>query len=430
MTTRLEALVASHPLPSWRIAAWPIMVLLAVVLVWAHFSQLDEVAVAEGEIVPLGKVKVVQHLEGGIIKEIYVREGDTVKEGQPLLQLDLASAGTNRDELQVRHDGLILVRSRLQAETEGKPPTFPQDIAQRRPNLVAAQRQAYEARKRELESNLTVLREQVRQKELEVKELESKRKATSRNLELARERFKMSTSLLGEGLTAKMEHLKLEAEVESLEGEAQTLAQSLPRARAAVSEVTQRLREAEIKFRREAQEELAKTDQEIARVRELLAQATEQGVRAVIRSPNDGIVKNMRYNTIGGVVKPGEPILEIVPTGDNLVVESKLNPTDRGYVTRGQRALVKVSTYDYARYGGLEGQVILVAPDSTTDQKGNIYFRVVVQPEKTYLGRQPGDLPISPGMQATVDIHTGTKSVMEYLVKPVLKLRHEAFRER
>lgn len=430
MTTRLETLVASHPLPSWRVAAWPIMILMAVVLVWAHFSELDEVAVAEGEIVPLGKVKVVQHLEGGIIKEIYVREGDTVKEGQPLLQLDLASAGTNRDELQVRHDGLLLVRSRLQAETEGKPPVFPQDVAQRRPNLVAAQRQAYEARRREIESNMTVLREQVRQKELEVKELESKRKATSRNLELARERFKMSTSLLGEGLTAKMEHLKLEAEVESLEGEAQTLAQSVPRARAAISEVTQRLRESEIKFRREAQEELAKTDQEIARVRELLAQATEQGVRAVIRSPNDGIVKNMRYNTIGGVVKPGEPILEIVPTGDNLVVESKLNPTDRGYVTRGQRALVKVSTYDYARYGGLEGQVILVAPDSTTDQKGNIYFRVVVQPEKTYLGRQAGDLPISPGMQATVDIHTGTKSVMEYLVKPVLKLRHEAFRER
>jgi adhesin transport system membrane fusion protein len=430
MTTRLETLVASHPLPSWRVAAWPIMILMAVVLVWAHFSELDEVAVAEGEIVPLGKVKVVQHLEGGIIKEIYVREGDTVKEGQQLLQLDLASAGTNRDELQVRHDGLLLVRSRLQAETEGKPPVFPQDVAQRRPNLVAAQRQAYEARRREIESNMTVLREQVRQKELEVKELESKRKATSRNLELARERFKMSTSLLGEGLTAKMEHLKLEAEVESLEGEAQTLAQSVPRARAAISEVTQRLRESEIKFRREAQEELAKTDQEIARVRELLAQATEQGVRAVIRSPNDGIVKNMRYNTIGGVVKPGEPILEIVPTGDNLVVESKLNPTDRGYVTRGQRALVKVSTYDYARYGGLEGQVILVAPDSTTDQKGNIYFRVVVQPEKTYLGRQSGDLPISPGMQATVDIHTGTKSVMEYLVKPVLKLRHEAFRER
>jgi len=430
MTTRLEALVAAHPLPSWRVAAWPIMILLTVVLAWANFSELDEVAVADGEIVPLGKVKVVQHLEGGIIKEIYVREGDTVKEGQQLLQLDLASAGTNRDELQVRNDGLMLVRSRLQAETQGKPPVFPQDVAQRRPNLVAAQRQAYDARRREIDSNMTVLREQVRQKELEVKELESKRKATTRNLELARERFKMSTSLLGEGLTAKMEHLKLEAEVESLEGEAQTLAQSVPRARAAISEVTQRLRESEIKFRREAQEELAKTDQEIARVRELLAQATEQGVRAVIRSPNDGIVKNMRYNTIGGVVKPGEPILEIVPTGDNLVVESKLNPTDRGYVTRGQRALVKVSTYDYARYGGLEGQVILVAPDSTTDQKGNIYFRVVVQPEKTYLGRQSGDLPISPGMQATVDIHTGTKSVMEYLVKPVLKLRHEAFRER
>lgn len=428
--TQLDTLLQSHPMPTWRVVAWPVMVALAVLLAWANFAHLEEVSVATGEVVPLGKVKVVQHLEGGIIKDIYVREGDTVKENQPLLQLDLASAGTNRDELQVRLDGLILVATRLAAETEGKVPQFPADIARRRANLVTSQRQAYEARRRELESMLTVLRAQVQQKELEVRELESKRKATGRNLELARERLKMSTSLLDSGLTAKMEHLKLEAEVESLEGESQTLATSLPRARAAVAEIQQRLRESDIRFRREAQDELGKTEQEIARVRELLAQATDQGLRAEIRSPTDGIVKNMRYNTIGGIVKAGEPILELVPTGDSLVVESKLNPTDRGYVSRGQSALIKVSTYDYARYGGLEGQVILVAPDSTTDQKGNVYFRVVVQPDKTYLGRRQGELPITPGMQATVDIHTGTKSVMEYLLKPVLKLRDEAFRER
>ncbi|MDP4795948.1 MAG: HlyD family efflux transporter periplasmic adaptor subunit, partial [Rhodospirillales bacterium] len=141
-------------------------------------------------------------------------------------------------------------------------------------------------------------------------------------------------------------------------------------------------------------------------------------------------VKNMRYNAVGNVVKPGEPIMEIVPTGDQLVVEAKLNPIDRGYVTVGQAATVKISTYDFARYGGLKGEVIRVAPDSSTDEDGAPYFRVVVQTDKNYLGYNEGDLPITPGMQATVDIHTGKKSVMDYLVKPVLKLRHEAFRER
>lgn len=430
MTTKLDVMISDNPLPSWRVLAWPVMIMMAVTVAWSSVAELDEVAVANGEIVPLGRVKVVQHLEGGIIKDIYVREGDTVKENQPLMMLDLASSGTNREELRARLDGLLLIAARLEAEANGKQIEFPADIAARQPAVLAAQRQTFEARKRELDSTIGVMREQVRQKELEIREIDSKRKASSRNLELAKQRLKMSSSLLGSGLTARVEHLKLEAEVESLEGEVQTMISSLPRAQAALSESQQRQRELEIKFRREAQDELGKTEIELSRVRELLSKATDQGVRAEVRSPNDGIVKNMKFNTLGGVIRPGDPIMEIVPTGDNLVVESKLNPTDRGYVERGQRALIKVSTYDFARYGGIEGEVILVAPDSTTDQQGNVYFRVVVHPDKTYLGRRAGELPISPGMQASVEIHTGTKSVMEYMVQPVLKLRHEAFRER
>lgn len=430
MTTKLDALVAANPLPSWRALAWPAMIMIAVAVGWSAIAELDEVAVSTGEVVPLGRIKVVQHLEGGIIKEIYVREGDTVKENQPLMLLDLASTGVNREELRARLDGLLLIAARLEAEANGKTPEFPADISTRQPAVLAAQRQTYEARKRELDSTVNVMREQVRQRELEIRELDSKRKASARNLELAKQRLNMSKSLLSSGLTARVEHLKLEAEVESLEGEVQILVSSLPRAQAALSESQQRQRELEVKFRREAQDELGKTELEMSRVRELLAKATEQGIRTEVRSPNDGIVKNMKFNTLGGVIRPGDPIMEIVPTGDNLVVESKLNPTDRGYVERGQRALIKVSTYDFARYGGLEGEVILVAPDSTTDQQGNVYFRVVVHPDKTYLGRRPGELPITPGMQTTVDIQTGTKSVMEYMIKPVLKLRSEAFRER
>lgn len=429
-SARLDALLESHPLPSWRIFAWPVMIMLVVLFSWAFFAELDEVAVATGEVIPQGKIKVVQHLEGGIVEELFVVEGDAVKEGDTLLQLDLASTGSNLEELRVRLDSQFLVRARLFAEAEGSKLAFPKDAADRRPTLVSAQRQAFKARKRELTSTLRVLQEQVKQRVLEIQELSARQKAAKRNYKLATERLKLSKSLLSEGLTPKIEHLELEAEVESLDGEVKSLEPALPKARAAAEESRQRLKEGEIRFRREAREELGKTEQEIARLNELLIRVTEQGSRAAIKSPIDGIVKNLRYNTIGGVIKPGEPILEIVPTGENLVIQSKLNPTDRGYVTEGQRALVKISTYDFARYGGLEGTVIQLAPDTTTDENGQPYFRVIVQTDKNYLGEEEGSLPIVPGMQATVDIHTGKKSVMDYLIRPILKLRHEAFRER
>jgi len=429
-SAKLDMLLNQNPLPSWRLVAWPIMIAMGAGLIWANFATLDEVAIATAEIVPAGRIKVVQHLEGGIIQEIYVAEGDTVREGQSLMLLDLASSGTNREELQVRMDSELLVKARLEAEAEGKELVFPEEVAQRRPAIVAAQRQAFEARRRELGSTMQVMREQVKQRELEVEELNARARAVESNYKLASERLKMSKSLLAEGLTAKMEHLQLEAEVENLDGEMRSLRPALPKAQAAIEEARQRLEETESRFRREAHDQLSKTEESLARVAELLSDANEQGIRAEIKSSIDGVVKNMRYNAVGNVVKPGEPIMELVPTGDQLVVEAKLNPIDRGYVTEGQAATVKVSTYDFTRYGGLAGQVIRVAPDSSTDEDGAPYFRVVVQTDKNYLGKVEGDLPITPGMQATVDIHTGKKSVMDYLIKPVLKLQHEAFRER
>lgn len=427
---KLDMLLSHNPLPGWRLLAWPIMLMLAIGITWANFATLDEVSIATGEVVPAGKIKVVQHLEGGIILEIYVSEGDTVKEGQTLLQLDLASAGTNQEELQVRLDSNNLVKARLEAEASGNELVFPEAEAKRRPAIVSAQRQAYEARRRELSSTIQVMREQVKQRELEVEELTARSRAVESNYKLASERLKMSKSLLAEGLTAKMEHLQLEAEVENLDGEMKSLRPSLPKVLAAVEESKQRLQETESRFRREAQDQLGKIAEDIARVTELLSKATEQGIRAEIKSTINGVVKNMRYNAVGNVVKPGEPIMEIVPTGERLVIEAKLNPIDRGYVTVGQSATVKISTYDFSRYGGLEGIVSRVAPDSSTDENGAPYFRVVVQTDKNFLGHAEGEFPITPGMQATVDIHTGQKSVMDYLVKPVLKLRHEAFRER
>jgi adhesin transport system membrane fusion protein len=191
----------------------------------------------------------------------------------------------------------------------------------------------------------------------------------------------------------------------------------------------ERIKEEQIKFQRQAYEELGRVEATIQRTRELLADAVGQRVRTEIRSPSDGIVKNVRYTTVGGVVRAGDPIMEIVPADDILVVEAKLNPVDRGYVREGQRAVVKVTAYDYVRYGALEGKVALIAPDTTTDSAGGVFFRVVVETQG-HLGEGAGDYPVVAGMQASVDIHTGARSVMDYIVRPVLKLRHEAFRER
>ncbi len=430
-TSPLEQLLEEKKTPGWRFVTWPVIALVTGSLVWSNFATLDEVSIASGEVKPLGNTKVVQHLEGGIVQEIYVQEGDSVTEGQQLMQLDLASSGANEEELIVRLDSELLVRARLQAEAEGRLRIrFPQEVAKRRPILVTAQEQAFSARKREAAASLSVLREQVRQRELDVEELLGGRKTAIRNHQLASERLKLSASLLADGLTARIEHLELEAEVQNLEGEMQALGQSIPRARAAVSEARQRVEETIEGLRREAREQLGEIEQNIARTRELVAQAEEQGVRAEIKSPTDGIIQNMSVNTVGGVVRAGDPIMEIVPTGDKLVIEAKLNPTERGFVTVNQPATVKVTTYDFVRYGGLDGRVIQVAPDASTNDDGTPFFRVIVETDKTYLGQREGELPITPGMQASVDIKTGKKTVLDYLIKPVLQLKEEAFRER
>ena len=433
MTTSLDALIARHPLPTWRREAWVVAALVAAAVFWSFVARVDEVVVAPGEVVPAGKVKVIQHLEGGIVEQIYVAEGDIVHAGDPLVRLDLATAGVNRNELLARLDREVLRRARLLAELAPAPValTLPKDAAARHPEMAQAEQKAFEARHRELAATVAALQEQVRQRELAVQELEAKRRVTGVNLGLAQERLQLSQSLLSEGLMAKMEHLKLQSEVESLQGELAGLGPALPRARAAVAEAEGRLREADGRFRREANDNLSDAEEQTARLTELLATATDQGARAEIKSPITGVVKRLRYNTIGGVVSPGDPIMEIVPTQDKLVIAAHLAPADRGYVHRGQGALVKVTTYDYIRYGGLEGRVIHVAPDSSTDAKNSAtYFEVIVETEQAALGTADRPLPISAGMQAVVDIHTGNRSVANYLLTPVLKLRHEAFRER
>lgn len=430
----LDDLLGRHPLPTWRRVAWPSAALLGAFLGWCFTARLDEVAVAAGAVAPQGRVKTVQHLEGGIVAELHVAEGDLVAAGDPLVRLDLATVGVNRRELEARLDGEVLRRRRLAAEAEGRAMAAAEGeaaaAASRHPELAEAEARAFDARRRELLAAEDVVRAQVRQRRLAVDELRARAAAIRRNLELARQRLEMSEQLLAEELTARMEHLELRAEVESLQGEVQSLIPAIPAAQAAVAEAERRLHELGVRFRREAEQQLAATEQSIAQLRELLAEADDQGRRTTVRSPIDGVVDNIRTTTIGGVITPGEPIMDIVPTSGKLVIEARLRAIDRGYVREGQPAVVKISTYDFVRYGTLDGTVIRVAPDAAASERGEPYFPVTVETAASHLGDPAQPLPVTTGMQATVDIHTGSRTVIDYLVKPVLKLRAEAFRER
>jgi adhesin transport system membrane fusion protein len=425
----LRALAANYPLPTWRPVARPIMLLLAGLVVWGSFAKLDEVSTAPGEVVPEGKVKVIQHLEGGVVQDIFVHEGDAVKNGQKLLELELPVSAVNKDELQVRIDGLILSMARMRSEADGTPLVFPEAEAKRRPDLVEAERRNHIARQENLQATLAVLDEQQHQRALEVQELQAKARAVQASLTLIKKKLDMSDSLLKEGLVSKMENNELESQEQDLEGQLDVLKSSVPKAQSTLDEAKERAAEEKIKFSHAALADLADAQLNLARDREMMAQASDQQRRATITSPTDGVVKNLRANTIGGVVRPGDEIMEIVPVHDRLQIEAKLSPADRGYVTVGQPAEVKITAYDYTRYGGLKGTVVQVAPDTTVTNNGQAFYRVIVETEKSSLGTG-GALQITPGMVAMIDIHTGQRSVLRYLITPVLKLKAEAFRER
>ncbi len=426
----LDQLAERFPLPSWRGIAWLVVVLIAAFLVWARFAELDEVTVISGQVIPAGQVRTIQHLEGGLIEQIRVAEGDAVEKGQELVHLSLAATSLNLDEIQVLKDGLLLRRARLKTEAFGGELAFPEAEAERLADVAFTERKIYEERRSERDTRRKALQAKARQSELQIEELRTQISATGVNLGLARQRFALADDLLKSGLIPKLEHLSLSSDVKKLEGELAILEKAMPRARAALHEIRQSIKEDGFKFTRQAREELAELEIRIARADKQLSEAESQNRRTIIRSPIDGVVKNLQHHTIGGVVRAGDPIMEIVPLREKLVVEGQLPPADRGYVELGQKAIVKVSAYDFTRYGGLDGKVVSIAADTSVNRQGEAHYRIVVETEKGHIGDESEALAISPGMEAMVDIHSGKRTVFEYLITPVLKLKHEAFRER
>ena len=428
--TPLEKLIEKYRPKHEAYLSISVILLLFSAFFWMFFSELDEVAVADGEVIPQGQVKVIQHLEGGIVTEILTKEGQRVSKGERLIQLRLGADRVRSSEIELQVDGLIIKRDRLQAELDKKTFSLPEDVNTKILKIFQKEILTFENRKQQVRGKIRILEANARQKILEIKELENRIKGRENSLEFAFKRFQISKGLEKDNLATKMEVLDLENEYEQLKSEITELKTSLQKAKEAHTEAKQRAKALTLDFNREVSEELGLVEIALAQAREQLKTASELVKQTALLSPIDGVVKNLRQHTIGGVVQPGEAIMEVVPVRDTLVIETKLSPIDVGYVGVGQKAEVKIQTYDFLRYGSLDGVVKNVAADASTDFRGEPYFRVEIETDRNYLGKDVGSLPITPGMQAEINIKTGKRSVFNYLLSPVLKTWHAAFRER
>lgn len=428
----LDDMIKKRKKSRWLYPSRFILLLIIGIGYWMHATIIDEVAIAPGKVVPQGQVKTVQHLEGGVIKQLNIREGSQVKKGDALMTLTLGVGRLNRQELESTLDGYRLVEARLIAESEGKTSiTFPAALAKRRPQIVRREQNAFDARRSELAGRLSVVRKQIKQKELAIQSFRTKRNAAENRLAITRESQALAEDAMNKGMGKRAEYLEHSSEVESLLGEIRTIDAEIPAARADIEEARARLKEIRLKHRRKASDELSEIAREISQIEKVLGAATEQDLRTVVRAPIDGTVKNLKYTNAGAVVRPGEPIMELVPSRDSLVVEARLSPTDRGYVQVGLPANIKVTAYDFVRYGALPGTVIQIAPDTDKTENGLPYYRVVIATERTYLGNGKDlVLPITTGMETQVDILTGKRSVLDFFLRPLLRLKDEAFRER
>ncbi|MFK3969386.1 HlyD family type I secretion periplasmic adaptor subunit [Pseudomonas sp. NPDC087358] len=413
-----------------RITVWLAAALIITALVWARFAVLEEVTMGEGKAIPSSKVQVIQNLEGGIVTEIFVREGQIVNKGDTLLRLDDTRFLSNKGESEVDKYTLMAQVDRLSAESQGRPLKTSAEVLSKAPQVAADEQSLYDSRQRRLASEQRTLQEQLRQKMQEVAEFRSKQDQYRNQLGFIQQELSMSTPLVNSGAVSPVEIIRLKGKASEARGQMDATSLAIPRAEAAINEIKSKIQESLDSFRSDAAKDLNDKRSELAKASATSIAIDDRVTRTTVTSPVKGIVKTLKVNTIGGVVQPGSDMVEIVPLEDNLLIEAKVRPQDVAFLHPGQKAMVKFSAYDYTIYGGLPARLELIGADTTTDDKGNTFYLIQVRTDKNHLGSDAKPLLIIPGMVATVDIITGEKSVMDYLLKPVLKARTEALRER
>lgn len=412
-----------------RAAMVTICIVICLFIIWSMVTSVDEVAVTSGEVVPSGQLQAIQHLEGGIIKEILIQEGQLVEKGQVLIRLNETAAITELQKLEARRAGLEIRSERLRAIGTGGVPDWSK-VGNRYPNMIRDQQRIYEGSLESLFSRQETIRKQIEQRKAELELLVEREQTLIRSADIFAEELELREKLYKEGLTSKISYLDAKRQLNTARGELSDLLSERERATEAIKESQSRLDEIETDVREQALAELSESANELIQVEEALVEAKDRVRRLEIAAPVRGIVKGLVVHTVGGVIPPGEVIAEIVPLDEELVIEAKIQPRDVGHVHIGQPVTVKVTTYDFARFGGITGELKDVSASTFLDEQGDPYYKGIIRLDRSYVGRDETQNRVMPGMTVQADIKTGKKTLFEYLLKPVYSSVSQSFRER
>ncbi|BAN50026.1 HlyD family type I secretion periplasmic adaptor subunit [Metapseudomonas resinovorans] len=413
-----------------RLTIWTLVGFTLFMVLWANFAKIDEVTRGEGKAIPSSKLQKIQNLEGGIVSELFVREGQVVEVGDPLLRLDPTRFESNVGETEADRTSMQLRVERLSAEVEDRPLQISEELRKIAPEQAASEEALYSSRQLQLQEEVAGLEEQLVQRRQELQEFLSKQAQFRNSLQLLRQEISISEPLVAEGAISKVEVLRLRrAEVEN-RGELEATSLAIPRAESAIKEAERKIAETRSRFRSEALTQLNEARTELNKANATGKALEDRVKRTLVTSPVRGIVKQLLVNTIGGVIQPGSDLVEIVPLDDTLLVEARIRPQDIAFLHPGQHATVKFTAYDYTIYGGLSGELEQIGADTITDEDGNSFYLIKLRTQKSHLGSDEDPLLIIPGMVASVDIMTGKKSILSYLLKPIIRARAEALRER
>jgi adhesin transport system membrane fusion protein len=421
-----EVMSRQHTARARQIARIAVFIIVALI-VWAAFARVDEVTKGDGRVVPSRQLQVLQSLDGGVVEQILVHEGDKVEAGQVLLTIDptRATSAVNDSEAQGFALGARVARLRALAQgTTFLPPTPSSDQERA---LLEGEKRLYDSRVTELQTQVSIVKQQLSQHEQELTEMQAKRTAAQRALELSMQELNQTRPLLATGAVSEVDILRLERDVTKNKGDLDQAAAQIGKVQAMIQESTRKIQETELAFRNEAGRDLAEAVGKLNALNQGAPGLADKVDKAQVKSPVRGRVQRLLANTVGGVVQPGKDIVEIVPLDDSLVLDARVQPRDIAFIHPGQKANVKFTAYDFSIYGGLDADVENISPDTVIDEKGTAYYVVRV---RTHLSSFDEKLPIIPGMTAEVDILTGKKTVLSYLLKPVLKVKSYALRER
>ena len=399
-------------------------------VVWMSWAKIDVVIRGSGKVSPASQVQIIQSLEGGIISEILIAEGQSVEIGQSLIKISDVAFSGSLEENRLLYLELVARSSRLNAQAFGVDFYADLEVSEEAPDLIRSEKSLFDSNQRQLEETLSILEEKINQQQSALQEAQSKERQIKRSLTLVKKEISIKEPLMERGIISEVEFLQLLQREAEFEGEIESIQLSIPRIDSTIEEARFKKQKELLEFQNKAKKELNEVNAEIGRIKGAQIALRDRVKRTTLRSPVKGVVQRLHSNTIGGVVSPGSNILEIVPQEDSLLVELRIKPADIAHVNVGQTARLKFSAYDFAIHGGLQGNVIFISADTITNDDGDSFYLVRIKPVKSYLGHETEPLPIKVGMTVEADVITAKKTILSYLTEPVHRGINKALRER